>query len=559
MDFKSYEETKFEIAEIIRAAEALSAKSSSTTANTSFDPTWRELMARLAEDRFTIVFAGKFSRGKSSLINALLGANWLPTGIVPLTSVITFVRYGSSQRVLLEYEGTRLRGEIKLADLEQYVTERGNPGNVKRIRGAEIQVPAELLRRGIFIVDTPGLGSAILENSRTTEQFIPEIDVLVLVTSHDSPMSEDEIRFLRQASQSISTIFLAINKKDTAAPELRDEILQFASETARRALGEGFTNMFSVSARDGLAAKQMHNQDDLRESGVLSFETELLEFLRNQRSRLFLLGMIERVRAATESLPVMDAADLQQRLERARQQIPSRQTEGQIAGKSVDSRTTLDDERGRAVRPCSICQRVLHSVLDFMRQYQYDLSVSADVQNSHAQAGGFCGLHTWHYEQMASPRGVCTAYPKLLNRFAEHLRSAANGICDASDVRSPDERLCPACRIQRETEERAMHEILAALQRAVPLERLFAGVPCLPHFELLIKRVDDPALGAALFTQEAAALERTAEDMQRYAIKHDALRRDLASKEETESAVLGLQLLSGHKSLVSTFSIHDIL
>src|SRR5579872_6203897 len=216
MDLKAYEQAKFELAELIRSAQ-LVVSEEHKDANGRWDAArpWRDLLTRLAEDRFTVVFAGRFNRGKSSLMNAVLGFDRLPTGIVPLTSVVTYVRYGSSERVLLDYYASRLRGEATLSELSDYVTERGNPGNVKGIRSAEIQLPAEILRRGFFFVDTPGLGSAILENSETTRQFIPEIDVLILVTSYESPLSEDEIRFLQQAAASVHTVFVAVNKHDT--------------------------------------------------------------------------------------------------------------------------------------------------------------------------------------------------------------------------------------------------------------------------------------------------------------------------------------------------------
>ena len=57
----------------------------------------RRLLARLAEDRFNLAFLGQFSRGKSSLMNALLGSEKLPTGLLPITSVITTVAYGESE------------------------------------------------------------------------------------------------------------------------------------------------------------------------------------------------------------------------------------------------------------------------------------------------------------------------------------------------------------------------------------------------------------------------------------------------------------------------------
>lgn len=208
MDLKSYEQVKFDLAEVIRSAELIALGQVEDSAKRwQAEEPWRDLVTRLAEDRFTVVVAGCFNRGKSSLMNAVLGMDRLPTGVVPLTSVITSVRYGTSERVLLSYYGSGLRGEAKLAELPELVTEKGNPANVKRIRAAEIQLPAEILRRGFFLVDTPGLGSAIFENSQTTEQFIPEIDVLILVTSYESPLTEDEIRFLRRASFSVRAVF----------------------------------------------------------------------------------------------------------------------------------------------------------------------------------------------------------------------------------------------------------------------------------------------------------------------------------------------------------------
>ena len=129
MDLKTYEQIKFDLAELIRVGQLIASEREQDP-NKRYDTErpWRALLTRLAEDRFTVVVAGRFSRGKSSLMNAVLGLDRLPTGIVPLTSVITYVRYGTSERVLLNYEGTRLRGEATLQELPEYVTEKGNPG-----------------------------------------------------------------------------------------------------------------------------------------------------------------------------------------------------------------------------------------------------------------------------------------------------------------------------------------------------------------------------------------------------------------------------------------------
>jgi predicted GTPase len=70
--------------------------------------TIQRLLADLAEDAFRLAVVGKYNRGKSSLMNAMLGHDWLPTGILPLTSVITTVRYGENPRVVIRTEGSSL-------------------------------------------------------------------------------------------------------------------------------------------------------------------------------------------------------------------------------------------------------------------------------------------------------------------------------------------------------------------------------------------------------------------------------------------------------------------
>ena len=89
----------------------------------------RDLFAGLAEDRLNVVVVGRFSRGESTLMNAMPGLDRLPTGIEPLTSVIISITYGSHETVVLRCRDTSLFLDIRLDELEEYVTERGNPGN----------------------------------------------------------------------------------------------------------------------------------------------------------------------------------------------------------------------------------------------------------------------------------------------------------------------------------------------------------------------------------------------------------------------------------------------
>ncbi|MGH9419665.1 MAG: dynamin family protein, partial [Thermoanaerobaculia bacterium] len=118
MDLRDYEQHKFAIAEILRLASTLVSRD-----ERGWHDRAQDLFARLAEDRFNLVVVGRFNRGKTSLMNAIMGIDRLPTGIVPLTSVITTIGYGSKERVILNYEGRILSQEIPIDDLPRYVTQ----------------------------------------------------------------------------------------------------------------------------------------------------------------------------------------------------------------------------------------------------------------------------------------------------------------------------------------------------------------------------------------------------------------------------------------------------
>ncbi len=558
MNLKDYEQIKFELAEIIRSASLIDCANARES-----EQCWRNLLTRLAEDRFNVTVAGRFNRGKSSLMNALFGLDRLPTGIVPLTSVITTVRYGTSERVLLDYEGTRLRGEAHLEELAEYITEKGNPGNQRQIRSAEIQLPAEILRRGFFFVDTPGLGSAIFENSQTTKRFIPEIDVLILVTSYESPFTEDEIQYVREAASSVRAVFVVVNKQDAVAPEDRQEVLDYVQKAVRDVLDAKASRPFSVSARDGLLAKQSNDRDALRNSGILDFEEELVRFLTTEKAELFLLSMCDRVLAELNvSLPADKVEDLASKVVGLKQK-----TEGDLTGRSADITPLANEpalsETGPAfqhIAPCVVCTGVMKALLDYLRRYQYDLSTQPEVQREHAEKGGFCALHTWHYEQITSPRGVCTAYPMLLNRVAARLRRLASSDSARGGSGIPlIKAQCPACKVRWEAEDKIIDSLVIKARQTRELEWLPLSAICLPHLQELLKRADNTSFCKYLLLREAALLERTAEDMQRYAIRHDALRRWLASDEERTSPLRALQLLVGHRNVNAIFTIRDIL
>jgi len=548
MDLRDYERAKFELAAILRDA-AITVRE---TKRDIQDP-FKDLFARLAEDRFNLLVVGRFSRGKTSLMNAMLDTDRLPTGIVPLTSVITTVSYGSTERALIEYEGwsPALAREVGLDALPDFVTQQHNPGNQQRVALARVELPLELLRRGFHLVDTPGLGSSIVENTRTTERFLPEADAFMLVTSYDSPFSEEELRVLQMTASSASRVFLVVNKQDIVSLEERNQVLCHVRDQARRVFGEPLPQIFSISAREAVEATKQHDFARFALSGISDLKEALTTFLLNEKQAEFLLRMCERAADALHDAGYF--GDAVERLHALHRGLVHQRSNNLPAASPLEQ-VTRDD--APQFSSCSICAQIDREFYKFLCQYQYDISARRDLQTKFAENGGLCPYHIWQYESVASPRGTCVGFSTLLERLAARLREIATASpTDAYSTQvkglRPTPDSCDFCRAHADLEGRAVAAMARSLM-AVGNESAnrFSGL-CLDHLHLVLEAIPAAATASGLLIIEANILERVSEDMRRYALKFDGVRRFLSSKEELSADARALLLLAGHRNVNS--------
>lgn len=108
-----------------------------------------------SSEPFKIVVCGTFSTGKTSLLNALLGCD-LPTGLRPITKVVTRICYGPRHRVFLENTATNQKREIDAKSAEKVIL---NEQKNKEFRNCRIccEIPSSFLKLGVEFLDTPGL------------------------------------------------------------------------------------------------------------------------------------------------------------------------------------------------------------------------------------------------------------------------------------------------------------------------------------------------------------------------------------------------------------------
>src|SRR6266511_351586 len=248
----------------------------------------------LRSGRFTVVVAGEFKRGKTTFVNALLGAEILPAAVVPLTSVVTIVRWGEAPRAEVRLLDGRTE-EVPVEDLASYVTERGNPANHRGVDRAVLEYPAESLRDGVILVDTPGVGSVYRHNTDAAYALLPEADAAIFLTSADPPISETERGFLVAVREESARMFFVLNKADYLTERDLAEAVEFTADVLREAIGRE-VQLYPVSARRALEAKTAGSAEGAQASGFVEFERDFRDFLLHEKGLVILLSGARRLR-----------------------------------------------------------------------------------------------------------------------------------------------------------------------------------------------------------------------------------------------------------------------
>lgn len=204
------------------------------------------LAARVAEGLFYVACVGQFKRGKSTLVNALVGMPVLPTGVVPVTAVITMVRYGAAVRAVVRFEDGH-EEPVDPATVGEYITEERNPENCKHVRAVKLFVPSDLLASGMCLVDTPGLGSTFRQNRETTREFLPHIDGAIVVVGADPPISGEEAAIAEEIGLEVPQMLFVLNKADRMSDGDVAEAGAFTRAALEQRLGRKVA-IFTVSA-----------------------------------------------------------------------------------------------------------------------------------------------------------------------------------------------------------------------------------------------------------------------------------------------------------------------
>lgn len=260
---------------VVTIANRVGAKSLGTRIGT-------EVVDKLESDRFHLVVVGEFNHGKTTFVNALLGAEVLPVGVTPTTAVIHHLEYAAQPRAEL-VRASGVRQTMAFEEVRKFAVgqEKGSEAAASEVDRLEVFYPAEILRERIVLVDTPGVNDLSLQRADITYTYIPRSDAVLFLLDAGQPLKESERVFLNDKllGQSRDNIIFVVTKRDIWSEDEEVEALAYI----RSELGKLVRSpvVFPVCARKALDGHAL-------DSGMPELLKHLTTFLAEERGRIVL-------------------------------------------------------------------------------------------------------------------------------------------------------------------------------------------------------------------------------------------------------------------------------
>ncbi|WP_300267533.1 dynamin family protein [Microbacterium sp.] len=331
------------IVDVLRGVGDLAA----STGRTDLAERLEQTQARLRDPGVRVIVVGEFKQGKSKLINALVSAPVCPVDDDVATSVPMSVGYADQAAAWVhqrqEAEGRRSakpavdRVPIALEDLPQYVSEHGNPANERGVVSAEVVLPREILRGGLQLVDSPGVGGLDSANALATLSALSTAHAVLLVSDASQEYTEPEVQFLKHAMR-VSPNVAAVLAKTDLYPEWRE--VQQIDKGHLEDVGD--VPIFSVSSDLRLLAAELQDRDLNDESGFPALVAHL------RREVLGRAEVIHERGAVHDLISIVEQLTMSLRTELNALQNP--QDTPRMIAELETAKAKADEFRGRSAR-----------------------------------------------------------------------------------------------------------------------------------------------------------------------------------------------------------------
>ena len=248
-----------------------------------------EKKEQLSEDRFVVSVFGHFSNGKSTFLNSLMGFDHevLREDDNASTATITRLRYADSMDIKCNkfdviYKDESIDSNHDIDDLGDFVARNGKDDVERTIREVILYIDSPFLKYGVEIVDTPGFNSTYEIHSEIALQQVEKSDAAIFLFSVDQPGNGEEFEFLKKVRNYMNRVFFVLNKVDKSDDNGFTEKTDIFNKMSRIGIDARNKRMYMISALRAREALAENDDDKLKISGLVDFETALTQYLTGE-------------------------------------------------------------------------------------------------------------------------------------------------------------------------------------------------------------------------------------------------------------------------------------
>ena len=191
-----------------------------------------------------IAIIGITSSGKSTLMNAVLGANLLPTRVGPSSSKQVLCGWGEKQKGEIVFDEETAKAPRIVSgnadsirrELEKYGDEKYNPGNRECVEEIRVHAPGFRFNRDLVIIDTPGLDAYGLDQHKevTMKLVLPTVDMILFLTNVKCDSDAANLGFIDNVTTDEKPLIIVQNKIDSIEPKVTRHGVEKTVEEVKR-------------------------------------------------------------------------------------------------------------------------------------------------------------------------------------------------------------------------------------------------------------------------------------------------------------------------------------
>ena len=260
----------------------------------------RRIRDAIDTDFITVVVAGEFKQGKSSLLNAFIeGATYFPVDLDITTNLISTIRFGEDEKITvwMGEEGKEKPVEITRDQIWEYATEQNNPSSKRRfeVHLLEIESPIPKLKDGLLFVDTPGVGGLNIEHTNVTYTYIPNADIVLFVSDVHEVMTTEELDFVKRIKEYTDHILFVVTKID--ARNDYESVIESNRAKLKDILEkpEDEIVIIPVSSRLKIDYLEDKEEEDLEDSNFPLLEENIWDIVNANRAGILLEGRVAEI------------------------------------------------------------------------------------------------------------------------------------------------------------------------------------------------------------------------------------------------------------------------